>query len=168
MVQLRKKIGNTWPLSCEFKSPASSPTVSPFARTIFSSARADAIELTGGTVTGVAYRHGGKDKRARASFVALGANAVFNPALLITSGLDGPMAGKGLVEQVSLRADVLLDGMDAFQGSTYLTGHGYMLYGGEHRRTHAAGLIETRNRPDIRLERGKWRQRLKLKVIYED
>ena len=136
--------------------------------TLLTSARADRLELTGGTITGIAYRHGGKDKRARANFVALGANALFNPALLLSSGLDGPAVGKGLVEQVSLRADVLLDGVDAFQGSTYLTGHGYMLYGGEHRRTHAAGLIETKNRPDLRLERGKWRQRLKLKVIYED
>ena len=136
--------------------------------TLLTGARADALDVAGGTVKGVAYRHGGKDKRARADSVALAANAVFNPALLLTSGLEGPAVGKGLVEQVSVRADVLLDGMDAFQGSTYLTGHGYMLYGGEHRRTHAAGLIETRNRPDIRLERGKWRHRLKLKVIYED
>jgi len=136
--------------------------------TVLTSARADALDLVGGEVKGVAYRHGGRDKRARGDFVALAANAVFNPALLIASGLDGPRVGKGLVEQVSLRCDVLLDGVDGFGGSTYLTGHGYMLYGGEHRRTHAAGLIETRNRPDIRLERGKWRHRLKLKVIYED
>ena len=144
------------------------PALSDPRVTLLTSARADALEVAGGVVQGVAYRHARTDKRARASFVALGANAVFNPALLMTSGLTGPKVGKGLVEQVSLRADALLDGVDAFQGSTYLTGHGYMLYGGEHRRTHAAGLIETRNRPDIRLERGKWRQRLKLKVIYED
>jgi choline dehydrogenase-like flavoprotein len=136
--------------------------------TLLTSARVDALELTGATITGVAYRHGGRDKRAKADFVALGANALFNPALLLASGLDGPAVGKGLVEQVSLRADVFLDGLDGFQGSTYLTGHGYMLYGGEHRREHAAGLIETKNRPDLRLERGKWRQRLRLKVIYED
>jgi len=136
--------------------------------TLLTSARADALELKGGRIDGVAYRHGGRDKRARADFVALSANALFNASLLLSSGLKGPEVGKGLVEQVSLRADVLLDGLDSFQGSTYLTGHGYMLYGGEHRRERAAGLIETKNRPDLRLERGKWRQRLKLKVIYED
>ena len=136
--------------------------------TLLTSARADRLELKAGIASGVAYRHGGRDKRASADFVAVGANALFNASLLLSSGLDGPQVGKGLVEQVSLRADVHLEGLESFQGSTYLTGHGYMLYGGEHRRRHAAGLIETKNRPELRMERGKWRQRLRLKVIYED
>lgn len=131
-------------------------------------ARVDSLETKAGAVVGVHYALDGLPQRVACDFVALGANAIFNPVLLMKSGLTTGPVGKGLVEQVSLSVDVMLDGLDSFQGSTYLTGHGYMLYGGEHRAHHAAGLIETKNRPDLRMERGRWRQRLKLKVIYED
>ena len=43
-----------------------------------------------------------------------------------------------------------------------------MLYAGEHRRERAAALMESWNVPLLRDERGRWRQRLRLKFIYED
>jgi choline dehydrogenase-like flavoprotein len=43
-----------------------------------------------------------------------------------------------------------------------------MLYGGEHRRHRAAAMMETWNVPALRPERGRWRERLRLKFIYED
>jgi choline dehydrogenase-like flavoprotein len=131
-------------------------------------ARVDAIEIAGGTATGVVWRRGDVDRVARAPLVALGANALFNPVILARSGLDHPLLGRGLHEQVSVRVDVWLAGVDAFQGSTSITGHGYMLYGGEHRRTRAAALIETWNVPTLRMQPGRWRQNLRLQVIYED
>jgi choline dehydrogenase-like flavoprotein len=78
------------------------------------------------------------------------------------------MAGQGLSEQVSRNVEVDLGGVNNFQGSTSITGLGYMLYPGEHRRDRAAALMESWNVPLLRDERGKWRQRIRLKFIYED
>jgi len=132
------------------------------------------LEVANNRVVGVGFSLGGIERRARADLVALGANAVFNPFLLLRSGLTDGVAGQGLVEQVSRNVLVDLRGVDGFQGSTSITGHGYMLYSGTHRRERAAALIESWNVPvmgDVPLlrdGRGKWRQRLKLKFIYED
>ncbi len=131
-------------------------------------AQVEAVDVAGSVATAVRYTRGGREATVRAELVGLGANAMFNPVLLERSGLGGGQVGLGLVEQAAVKVDVMLDGLDSFQGSTYLTGHGYMLYGGEHRARMAAGLIETKNRPDLRMERGKWRQRLQLAVIFED
>lgn len=132
-------------------------------------ARAERVEVAGGTVAeGVNYRIGEREELARGDIIALGANAIFNPFLLLKSGLDDGVVGRGLMEQRSISVDVHLDGVDNFQGSTSLTGHGYMLYAGERRRHNAAGLMETSNVPRLRMSRGKWRQVARLKFIFED
>jgi choline dehydrogenase-like flavoprotein len=63
---------------------------------------------------------------------------------------------------------VYLNGVDNFQGSTSITGHGYMLYDGPHRSKYGACLIESWNRPAFRNEPGRWRQIQHLKCIVED
>jgi choline dehydrogenase-like flavoprotein len=142
--------------------------------TLLTGANAIGVEVAGNRATGVRFQHAGAEGLARAELVGLGANALFNPYLLLRSGLSDGMAGKGLLEQVSRNVIVDLRGVNNFQGSTSITGHGYMLYSGAHRRSHAAALIETwnvpmfRGAPLLRDERGKWRQRLRLKFIFED
>jgi choline dehydrogenase-like flavoprotein len=127
------------------------------------------VDVEGGrTATGVRFLDGDVERSARGDLVALGANALFNPHILLRSGLAHPELGAGLMEQVAKIVRVDLDGVDNFQGSTVATGHGYMLYGGQHRRERAAALIETSNRPDLRNGRGKWRQVVLLRVVYED
>ena len=79
--------------------------------------------------------------------------------------VDRDLAGD-VQERSNLRID--LRGVDNFQGSTSITGLGYMLYSGDHRRRHAAALMESWNVPVLRDERGKWRQRVQLTFIYED
>lgn len=128
----------------------------------------ETVEVVGDQAQGVHYRQGGAEHFARGEVVGLGANALFNPHLLMRSGLDGPAVGEGLVEQVSVTVHLDLDGLDNLFGSTVITGHGYMLYPGEHRKQRAAGLIETFNYMALRDGRGKWRQRLVLKFIFED
>jgi choline dehydrogenase-like flavoprotein len=118
--------------------------------------------------TGVVYRHEERIREARGELILLAANALFNPHVLLRSGLDGPEVGRGLVEQVSVDVHVFLDGLDNFQGGTSITGHGYTLYDGPHRRDWAGALIETWNVPNLRDERGRWRQKLRLKAIFED
>jgi choline dehydrogenase-like flavoprotein len=126
------------------------------------------IEHTGTAASGVRYLRDGKDQLARGSLIAIGANAILNPYLLLRSGLDDGIVGRGLVEQVELAVDVHLDGVDNFQGSSASCGIGYMHHDGEHRRERAAALMLTLNIPDLRLERGKWRQRLRFGWIVED
>jgi choline dehydrogenase-like flavoprotein len=129
------------------------------------------IETSGGVAHAVVYEQEGKTDTARGDLIVLAANALFNPHILLRSGFSHPMLGKRLNEQVSLWVHVDLEAIDNYQGSTSIVGHGYMLYDGPHRAERAACLIESWNVPylsDIRLEPGKWRQHMRLKVIVED
>ena len=139
--------------------------------TLETEATALEIETRGDVVTGVRYRQNGTMQTAEADLVLLGANAIFNPFLMQRSGIDHPKMGRGLNEQVSVYVTIDLDGVDNFQGSTSITANGYMLYDGDHRRDRAAALIESHNiyfNHALRMERGKWRQRMELKFIFED
>jgi choline dehydrogenase-like flavoprotein len=136
--------------------------------TLLSGANVTGLDVTGDRVTGVRFQHAGAERVAHGDLVGLGANALFNPFLLLRSGLTDGNAGQGLLEQVSVNVIVDLAGVDNFQGSTSITGSGYMLYSGAHRRERAGALMESWNVPLLRDERGKWRQRLRLKFIYED
>src|SRR5665811_1944877 len=81
------------------------------------------------------------------------------------------MLGKNLCEQVSVNATIFLDGVDNFQGSTMITGQGFMLYDGEHRSSRAACLIESSNTAAygaLRREKRKWRQLMIMRFIFED
>ena len=126
------------------------------------------IDAAGRTARAVRYKHGGREKQVAAETFVLGANALFNPALLQRSGLDHPMLGKALHEQIGLVADVFLDGVDCFQGSTSVTGHSYMLYDDDARRREmAACLIETWNVGRLRTEVGRWQQVLPVRLVFE-
>ncbi len=136
--------------------------------TLMTDAQALSVDVQAGVAQGVIYAHAGREERATSDAVVLGANAIFNPYLLLRSGLtDGPV-GQRLHEQGSFRAHVYLDGMSGFQGSSSITGHGYMLYDGEHRREAGAALIEGWNVPRFRLDHGRWTERTELYVIVED
>lgn len=129
-----------------------------------------AVEHTAGVATGVRVRRGGEEVSESGDLVVLGTNAIFNAAILLRSGLDQGPVGEGLVEQTALVFDVDVDGIDGFDGSTSITAHCYELYGGTHRADHAAGLIELWNVPQrgLRIERGRYRQKMEVKVIYEE
>lgn len=131
-------------------------------------AAVQSVETTGRTARSVRYIKDGAETQARGQLVVLGANALFNPHILLRSGLAHPLLGKCLHEQVAVTATIDLDGVENFQGSTSITGHGYMLYDGPHRARQAGCLIESWNVPSLRLEPGKWRQRLVLKFLFED
>ncbi len=136
--------------------------------TLASGARVDRVETEGGRAVGVAYTLGGQTAFARGDVIALGANALFNPFILARSGDRHPRLGKGLHEQVGVTVVADLENVSNFQGSTSITGHGYWLYDGARRRDRAAALVETYNIPAYRNVRGKWFNRMQLKVIFED
>jgi choline dehydrogenase-like flavoprotein len=136
--------------------------------TLLCDAEATAVETAAGRATAVVYRHAGREHRARADMVVLGANGIFNPALMLRSGIAHPLLGRNLHEQGGFRARVYLDGVDNFQGSTYKAAVNYALYDGPHRRTHAACIIEHSNIARLRPDFGRWRQVLELSATVED
>ncbi len=137
--------------------------------TLLLGADVQALETSGGRAAAVVYRKDGAEHRVRADRVVLAANALFNPAILMRSGIAHPLLGRRLHEQVGVVAEAHLDGLDGFQGSTSVTGHGYMLYADDaRRRQKAACLIETWNVGLLRPDPGKWRQVLHLRLVLED
>lgn len=128
----------------------------------------------GDVATGVKFLRNGKSQTAAADLVVLGANAIFNPYLLLRSGITHENLGKGLHEQMSIDVCLNLHGVKAYNGSTSITGNGYLFYEGEHRREHAACLIETWNAPfnyrraALRTEQGRWTERAYLRFMFDD
>ena len=128
-----------------------------------------AVEVEGAVATGVRFRNRvGAEQEAKADFVALGANALFNPGLLQRSGLGGGWTGAGLHEQHARSVDLYLDGLENYQGSTSITGHGYMCYSRPVRAQRASAIIENWNTIRLRPERGRHRELMRFKFIYED
>lgn len=132
-------------------------------------ASVQAVDVEAGRVAkGVRYVVDGEERMAEGELVVLAANAIFNPHVLLRSGLAHHELGRGLGEQVGKRVIVYLDGVDNYGGSTYIVGHWYGLHRSESRRQRAAALVELSNIPDLRMERGKWRQVAHLRCIFED
>jgi choline dehydrogenase-like flavoprotein len=133
------------------------------------------IETAAGVVQAVNYLDGTVPKRETGDLIVLGASALFNPHILLRSGFDHPLIGKRLHEQMPVYVTLDLKGVKCYNGSTVLSGLGYLFYEGEHRREHAACMIETWSspfayRPDdaLRLEPGRWNERLMLGFLFDD
>jgi choline dehydrogenase-like flavoprotein len=134
----------------------------------------ETVDIEGGVAKGAVYSRYGRPEHATADLVVLAASALFNPAILLRSGVTHPRLGRGLHEQMNVIVTLDLHGMKAYNGSTLLTGLGYMFYEGEHRREHAGCLIETWNSPfhltstALRFERGRWNERVLLGFLFDD
>jgi choline dehydrogenase-like flavoprotein len=133
------------------------------------------IDTAAGIVQGVNYIQEGVPKRATGDLIVLGASALFNPHILLRSGFDHPLIGRRLHEQLPVYVTVDLKGVKCYNGSTVLSGLGYLFYEGEHRRDHAACMIETWSSPfaarpydTLRLESGKWNERLIMGFLFDD
>lgn len=126
------------------------------------------LELVHNVARKVNFVKEGKEHSATGEVIALGANAIFNAHILLNSGDSNHYTGKGVGEQLGLEATVYLKDLRNAGGSTWVNANGYMLYDGAHRRDHAACLMESSNYSYIRLERGKWRNIAKFRMIFED
>lgn len=133
-------------------------------------ARVDHLETSARHVTGVVFEHGGRLRRVSADHVVLGANAIHSPAILLRSGIDAGGVGRGLCEQLAFSVEVLLDGIDHFDGSTVTTGMNTGLLDGGFRSEAGAALVYVLNDWlfGLRAERGRLRQTMPLMVIVED
>ena len=134
----------------------------------------EAFDPAAGVVRAVRYRNGAHSEQANAELFVLGASALFNPHILLRSGINHPLLGKRLHEQVSVDVCLDLKGVKAYNGSTTISGNGYLFYEGDHRREHAACLIETWNSPfayqraSLRTERGRWNERAYMRFMFDD
>ncbi len=134
----------------------------------------DGVETHGGVASGVHYRTPAGAERASADVVALAASALFNPHILLRSHINHPLMGKRLSDQYEMNVCVDLKGVQAYNGSTVITGNGYMFYDGEHRRERAACVVETWNSPftyqdaPLRSEAGRWRERQYFRFIFDE
>ena len=132
------------------------------------------VETNGDVATGVRYTHDGQTRRASAELVVLAASALFNPHVLLRSGITHAVLGKRLHEQLPVDVCLNLRGVKGYNGSTMISGNGYLFYEGDHRRKHAGCLIETWNSPfayeraSLRPERGRWTERAYMRFMFDE
>ena len=138
--------------------------------TIALSTKALHYESAGNSIGALVVEHAGKRHRVTGDLFVLGANAIQSPAILQRSSMGGGLTGKGLHESLGTHVEVLLDGIDSFDGSTITTGLNYGLYDGPHRADYGGALISFENRwvHGLRTEKGRWRQSLPLIIMTED
>jgi choline dehydrogenase-like flavoprotein len=134
----------------------------------------DTVDTAAGIARGVSYTRDGASARVEADLVVLAASALFNPHILLRSGINHPLLGKRLHEQMPIDVTLDLAGVKCYNGSTLLSGLGYLFYEGEHRRDHGACMIETWNSPfaywtgALRSEPGRWNERLLLRFLFDE
>lgn len=142
--------------------------------TLLLQAEAKEVLKQGNIATGVKYVRNGQTHTATADLVILGANAIFNPFILLRSGITHPLLGKRLHEQMPVDVCLNLHGVKAYNGSTSISGNGYLFYEGEHRRKYAACLIETWNAPynyqraALRTEDRRWTERAWMRFMFDE
>ena len=80
------------------------------------------------------------------------------------------LTGAGLNETYGADLEILLDGMENFDGSTITTGLDYSFADGDFRADRGAALIyfENRWKFGLRTERSKWRQTLPISIVVEE
>jgi choline dehydrogenase-like flavoprotein len=130
--------------------------------------KVEQIVVAGGVATGVEGRSSTGDFRAAADFVALGANGIYNPFILLKSGITHGPVGKGLHEQIGVYVDADLDGLEDGDGSSFITGAGYNFATGEFRRHAAGGFYELINILRYRIHPTKFRCRLSMVILLDD
>lgn len=131
-------------------------------------AHVHSLDLQGNVARSVNYVSENKEFSVSGDAIALGTHALFNANILLNSGDQHPLTGKRLGEQYGMDVVVHLNDLENVGGSTWVTANGYMLYDGPHRKDYAACLLETNNAPYIRVERGKWRNIVTFRMVFED
>jgi len=136
--------------------------------TLLLEAEVQRVEIEGGRVVGVQYRQGGQELRAQGDLVAVGAHAIMTPYILLRSGLQDRALGHYLNEQMGREVEIELDGIDNYGDGQAVNRLGTMFVDGAFRKDRPGCLIESWNIPWLRAERGRWRQRAVVKVVFED
>lgn len=128
------------------------------------------LDYQGNQISGVTYSKEGVDYRVTGDLVALGMNGIFNPYIMLKSGMAHPALGRYLSEQVSVTVNVQLDNLANIGASTAATGCSYLYYDGQHRKERAAclGYLGSNTLLNFRMERGKWTHVAGFRLTFED
>lgn len=132
------------------------------------------VDTSANVARGVSWVHEGQPQSATADLVVLGASGVFNPHILARSSINHPLLGKGLHKERAVELLLDLGGTKANNGSSLVTGLGYMFYEGAHRRDHAACLVELVNSPyvyypgSLRRDKGRWNERVQINFLFDE
>ncbi|MCH6257882.1 GMC family oxidoreductase [Puniceicoccaceae bacterium K14] len=111
----------------------------------------------------------GSEKYFSGDIIALGANAIFNPWILLKSGIKTPQTGKGLCEQAGAAINVKLKGLKNKQGSTVTTGWGVKDLFSNDRSQRSGFMFNTVNRPmNIQLDPNSPFSHLEIIASIED
>lgn len=148
-----------------FQELAANPALS-----ILTGARVTHLDAEGPAVKRAHFQVGGRERSVSAPLFVLGANCIHSAAILLSSGLGTALTGVGLNEQVGFELELLLAGVDAFDGGTITTGINIALLDGPFRRDYGGTLVyfENRWKFGLRREYGRWRQCLPLTCVVED
>jgi choline dehydrogenase-like flavoprotein len=138
--------------------------------TIAAGARVTQLVRERGIITRVRYRTATGEREVRGDLFVLGANAIHSPAILQASGMDTPLTGAGLSNDMRYIVEVFLDGVDNFDGGTKTTGINYSLTDDAWRKKQAPVTFNFENRWmfGLRKEPGRWRQTLPIFFTIED
>ena len=133
-------------------------------------ARVLAVDMEGGKAKGLRYSTAGRERVVAGDLVAVGCNAIHTPFILMRSGLEHPVLGKYLHEKSLIQFEVLLNGLNNFDGGIPTAGCNTLWVDGEHRREGGAAFVYFLNqyRDGLRTEWGRWRQTLPMEVFVED
>jgi choline dehydrogenase-like flavoprotein len=127
------------------------------------------VVTAGGVAKGIEGKtRDGKAFNADGDIVVLGANGVYNPFILLKSGIDHGPVGKGITEQIPIYVDIDLKGLEDGDGSSFITGVGYNLMTGDFRGKAAGGFYELTNLQNFRLEKGKLRNKASVVFMLDD
>ncbi|MEO1318036.1 MAG: GMC family oxidoreductase [Pseudomonadota bacterium] len=117
-----------------------------------------ALETEAGTIRRLVFEREGRRHTISGDHFVLGANAIYNAAILERSGLRHRELGRGIAEQHGMNVEVQFEALSGVNGGTAATGQYTKLLDGEHRREHGAAVYYFDNRwkwQKLRLERGK-------------
>jgi len=134
----------------------------------------ETIETSAGQARYVHYLRAGALQTDTADLIVLAASGLFNPHILLRSNILHPLLGKRLTDKLTVDVTLDLKGVKAYNGSSLVSGLGYLFYEGEHRREHAACVVENLNSPfltsygALRAERGRWTERVMFKFLFDD
>lgn len=136
--------------------------------TLKASAEVKAILTRGSLVSGVLANIDGKERVVQSDVVVCAANGIFNPFLLLKSGIDDGPVGKGLQEQIPFHVVVNLNGLEDGDGSAHITGVGYNFAHGDFRRFGGGGFYELTNLHLVRPHKTKWRQTVRINFLLDN
>ena len=134
---------------------------------VITGAHVDRLETNNNVVTGAVYKKDGKEITVKGELFGLGANGIFNPYIMQKSGFEHEFLGRRIHEQVSTWAGFDLKGMKNYQGSTIITGQGFMWYDGDHRKEYGACMTEFNNKiRKLRVEKDRWNERMYIQCSH--